>query len=121
MSVIFTDVMTADFFKVLNHGHFLSRVIGEIPGVTAEPLSKGSTRLKWKAAEGANAYVILSKTGSDKAAFNPPVTVTGTQYTDKNRPPGKVMYYWVYGIYKKKNGAVSAAGKISPYAWAVVP
>ena len=99
----------------------LGRVIGEIPGVTAEQLSKGSTRLRWKAADGANAYVILSKTGSEKAAFNPPVTVTGTQYTDKNRPSGKVMYYWVYGIYKNKNGAVSAAGKISPYAWAVVP
>ena len=77
----------------------------------------GGSRLTWLPAAGANAYIILSKTGSPMAPYNQAVTVSGTGYTDTAASAGKVTYYWVYGIYQRYGSSI-AAGPVSSYAWA---
>ncbi|MBR3643499.1 MAG: Ig-like domain-containing protein, partial [Parasporobacterium sp.] len=103
--------------KLSNYVWALGRKISTIENVTAKE-EKGSVKLEWTAAEGANGYVILSKSGSDKVPFNEPVYVDSTSAAI---PSGSgVHFFWVYGIYKNAEGKIIAAGKVSPYAWAVV-
>ncbi len=79
---------------------------------------KNGIKLTWSSATGANAYVVLSKTGSSKSPYNKAVTVTGTSYVDTAAPSGKVTYYWVHGVYQKNKSSI-AAGPMSSYAWAI--
>lgn len=92
------------------------RWVDQVRNLKASPGS-GGTKLSWSAASGANAYVILSRTGSPEAPYNPAVTVTGTSYTDTASAEGQVTYYWVHGIYKRYGSAI-AAGPTSSFAWA---
>lgn len=102
--------------ELSNYVWALGRTVDTVEKVTTNATANG-IELSWPAASGANAYVILSKTGSAKAAFNPKVAVTGTSYTDKAK--AGVQFYWVYAVYNNKDGKTLAAGKVSPYAWAV--
>lgn len=61
---------------------------------------------------------MLSKTGSNTAPFNAPVEVEGTSCTVKAEA-GKVQFYWVYATYTNADGNRVAAGKVSPFAWAI--
>ena len=79
--------------------------------------SGNALRISWSGDAGANSYVIMSKTGSSKAAFNKNITVNGTSYTDRNISAGQIKYYWVYGIYRDGNGKIMAAGPVSDYSW----
>ena len=100
-----------------NYVWALGRTVGSIEKVTASG-TKGGVSLSWAAAQGANGYVILSKTGSNKAAFNAPVRTSVPSYTD-TAASGTVKFYWVYAVYNGQSGNTMAAGKVSPFAWAV--
>lgn len=93
------------------------RIVDAVAKVTTVADNDG-VKLSWPDASGANSYVILSKTGSNKAAFNHPMYTDDTIFVDKTAASGEVTYYWVYGVYKNANGTVLAAGKISPFIWA---
>jgi len=103
--------------ELSNYVWAIGRVVAPVAELKAEA-AKGGVNLTWIAADGANAYVILSKTDSNKAAFNAPVEVTGTSYTAKAEA-GKVQFYWVYAIYNNAEGRRVVAGKVSPFAWAI--
>ena len=75
--------------------------------------------LSWPAADGANEYVILSKTGSPKAAFDRPASASRLTWTDSGAKPGEVRFYWVYGVYRDAEGRIIAAGGVSSYAWGI--
>ncbi len=94
----------------------LGRYMDSVTGLKTRS-GAGQVTLSWDAEPGANAYVILSRTGSPKAAFNPRVTVTGTSYTDSGK--SGVIYYWVLPIYNNASGQTIAAGTLSDYAWGV--
>ena len=96
----------------------LGRRVGETRKVTAQAGTAG-VKLTWDAVEGANGYVVLSKSGSDKAAFNPQVKTTNCVYVDTKAESGITQFYWVYAVYNNAGGQTVAAGKASPYAWAV--
>ena len=96
---------------------FRSRLVAQVKNLTAKQAGD-SVELSWDAAEGANAYVILSKSGSADSAFRSSVQVKNTFYSDD---PGKgVHFYWVYAVYANDEGRIFAAGKTSQYAWAMV-
>jgi len=95
----------------------LGRVVGKVMKVEAVA-GEGGISLDWDNVVGANAYVILSKTGSNDAAFNAPVCVEGSEYADTGIASGTVKFYWVYGVYTNEAGKTLAAGKTSPFAWA---
>ena len=103
--------------KLSNYVYAVGRSLGQVTGLKA---SGGSRRvsLSWNKVSGANAYVILSKTGSNKAAFNKSIMVTSNSYIDTNVKSGSVMYYWVYAVYNVSTGTITA-GKVSNFAWAV--
>lgn len=103
--------------KLGNYVYALGRNVGNTGKVTATVVNNG-VKLSWNKVSGANSYVILSKTGSNKAAFNTPMYTNKTSFIDTTAPSGKVTYYWVYGVYKNASGTVLAAGNISPFAWA---
>ena len=95
----------------------LGRLVAQVKNLTAKQAGD-SVELSWDAAEGANAYVILSKSGSADSAFRSSVQVKNTFYSDD---PGKgVHFYWVYAVYANDEGRIFAAGKTSQYAWAMV-
>lgn len=95
----------------------LGRVVGKVTKVAAVA-GKDGIELDWADVTGANSYVILSKTGSNKADFNAPVAVTESEYKDASVAAGTVKFYWVYGTYTNADGKTLAAGKTSPFAWA---
>ena len=101
-----------------NYVWALGRTVGQVRKVTAKS-GKGGISLSWDPASGANGYVILSKSGSNKAAFNAPVRTAGTSYTDTRAASGVTQFYWVYAVYNNAAGKTQAAGRVSPYAWAV--
>ncbi|MBR3643893.1 MAG: hypothetical protein IKN57_10330, partial [Parasporobacterium sp.] len=92
------------------------RTVGAVGKVTALSGTKGVS-LSWDAADGADAYVVLSRSGSASAPFNETIVTSDTGCTI-DCDPG-VYFFWVYGIYMK-DGKTLAAGKVSPYTWAVV-
>lgn len=102
--------------KLGNYVYALGRNVGNTGKVTATVVNNG-VKLSWNKVSGANSYVILSKTGSNKAAFNTPMYTNKTSFIDITASSGKVTYYWVYGVYKNASGTVLAAGNISPFAW----
>jgi len=95
----------------------LGRVVGKVTRVAAVATENG-IELDWADVTGANSYVILSKTGSNEAAFNAPVAVEDSDYVDAGVAAGTVKFYWVYGTYTNEDGKTLAAGKTSPFAWA---
>ena len=100
-----------------NYVYALGRTIGAVETLTAQATTTG-INLSWNSAEDANGFVILSKTGSAKAAFDAPITTDKTTYTD-TAPAGTVKFYWVYAAYNGANGKPMVVGKVSPFAWAV--
>ena len=95
----------------------LGRTVGTVQAVKVK--TEGNTvNLSWNETTGANSFVILSKTGSSGASFNPVIKTNGTSYSYK--PGAGVHFYWVYATYNNTDGKTLAAGKVSPYAWAVV-
>jgi len=95
----------------------LGRVVGKVFKVEAVA-TEGGIELDWDNVVGANAYVILSKTGSNDADFNAPVCVESSEYAETGLAAGTVKFFWVYGIYNNEDGKTLAAGKTSPFAWA---
>jgi len=95
----------------------LGRVVGKVTKVAAVATENG-IELDWADVTGANSYVILSKTGSNKADFNAPVKVEDSDFIDAGVAAGTVKFYWVYGTYTNEDGKTLAAGKTSPFAWA---
>ena len=104
--------------QLSNYVWALGRIVGQVQKVTAQA-GKSGIKLSWNAVDGANGYVILSKTGSSKAAFNAPVKTAETSYTDMSAASGVTQFYWVYAVYNNAAGQTQAAGKVSPFAWAV--
>lgn len=96
----------------------LGRVVAATGKVFATATEDG-IELSWAAVNGANSYVVMSKTGSADAAFNASVATDTTTFVDTNAAAGEVTYYWVYATYKNADGKVLAAGKTSPFAWAI--
>lgn len=96
----------------------LGRVVAATSKVTATATEDG-IELNWAAVSGANSYVVMSKTGSADAEFNASVATDTTTYVDTTAASGEVTYYWVYATYKNADGKVLAAGKTSPFAWAI--
>ena len=94
----------------------IGRVLEGVDALKAETVEEG-IKLSWDPVENANGYVILSKTGSNKAPFNEPVRVPGTVYLNTMAEEG-LSLYWVYAVYTDKAGNIVAAGEVSPYAWA---
>ena len=94
----------------------LARTLGQVQKVSTKTTDTG-VALSWDAVEGANGYVILSKSGSASAAFNAPVKTEGTSWVDSTADG--VQFYWVYATYTNAEGKTLAAGQVSPYAWAV--
>ena len=95
----------------------IGRTLDQVQKVHAAA-GEGSIELSWGVVSGANGYVVLSKTGSGTAPFNAPVEVSGTTYTAEAEA-GKVQFYWVYATYTNADGEKIAAGKVSPYTWAI--
>lgn len=96
----------------------LGRVVSTTGKVTAVATEDG-VELSWDAVSGANSYVVMSKTGSSTAAFNASVATDTNSFVDTAAASGEVTYYWVYATYKNADGKVLAAGKTSPFAWAI--
>lgn len=96
----------------------LGRVVAATGKVFATATEDG-IELSWAAVNGANSYVVMSKTGSADAAFNASVATDTNTFVDTNAEAGEVTYYWVYATYKNADGKVLAAGKTSPFAWAI--
>ena len=96
----------------------LGRVVAATSKVTAVATEDG-IELNWASVSGANSYVVLSKTGSADAEFNASVATDTTTFVDTAAEAGEVTYYWVYATYKNADGKVLAAGKTSPFAWAI--
>lgn len=96
----------------------LGRVVAATSKVTATATEDG-IELNWAAVSGANSYVVMSKTGSADAEFNASVATDTTTYVDTTASSGEVTYYWVYATYKNADGKALAAGKTSPFAWAI--
>ena len=92
------------------------RTIGDIVNVSAEAAGEGIV-LKWNKVTGANSYVVLSNSGSSKADFNPPKRTLTNTFTDTGKTG--LQFYWVYAVYANDKGQIYAAGKVSPYAWAI--
>lgn len=89
--------------------------VGQVKNFQAKTAAKGTT-LTWSAAEGANGYVILSRTGSPSARRNADIVVNNTtSYADLSAPAGAVTYYWVYGTYTVGNKRM-ASGRLSAYS-----
>lgn len=103
--------------ELSNYVWGIGRVVGQVKSLTATA-AEGTVELSWSAVSGANGYVVLSKTGSNTAPFNAPVEVEGTSCTVKAEA-GKVQFYWVYATYTNADGNRVAAGKVSPFAWAI--
>ena len=70
-------------------------------------------KLTWDAVEGANGYVVRSKSGSDKTAFNPQAKTTNSVYVDTKAESGATQFYWVYAVCNNTDGKTLAAGKVS--------
>lgn len=103
--------------QLSNYVWGIGRVVGQVQKVTATG-AEGAVELSWNAVSGANGYVILSKTGSNTAPFNAAVETTETSATVKAEA-GAVQFYWVYATYTNADGNKVAAGKCSPFAWAI--
>ncbi len=104
--------------KLSKYVYALGRTIGKVTSVTTKATKEG-VNLSWSSVDNANAYVVLSKTGSPTAAYNLPYTTTGRDIIDTEAKTGQVMYYWVYAVYCDYVGRVLVAGPVSPFAWAV--
>lgn len=93
-----------------NYVYAIGRIIDPV-GTIKTTSGVGRVDLSWGPANGANAYIVLIKTGNKTDRQ----VTTKTSYTDYTS--GEIRYYWVYGVYKGSNGNTIVAGKLSPYAW----
>lgn len=95
----------------------IGRVIDTVTDV--EAVSLDGIRLSWTAAEGANEYVVLSKTNTPNASFNEPIRTVDLTVMDDQPEKGHVMFYWVYGLYRNPEGRIIASGGLSSYVWVI--
>ena len=107
--------------NVGNYVWAIGRKIAKPAGVKAIshyiPKTAGAL-LSWNAVEGANSYIIYSRSGKTGMPTYKAETIA-LQFQDIGGP-GELRFYWVYGIYRDKNGNIVAAGPMSDYAWAVL-
>ena len=98
----------------------IGRTIGKVGNITVKPgvMIAHSMLLDWPAVQGANGYVVLSKTKGN-SFFNPVKVQTSVGAIDIVNQKGEVRFYWVYGIYTDKNGKRLCAGPISDYVWGI--
>lgn len=104
--------------ELSNYVYAIGRTLESVKRVNVKSSDEG-IGLTWEKVPNANGYVVLSKTGSNQAAFDPPVTAREAVYLDESAVPGQVNYYWVYATYSDEDGRILVAGPVSPYAWGI--
>ena len=98
----------------------IGRTIGKVGNITVKQgkMIEHSILLDWPAVQGANGYVVLSKTKGN-SYFNPVKVQTSVGAIDIVNNKGEIRFYWVYGIFTDKYGRRLCAGPVSDYVWGI--
>lgn len=107
--------------QVGGYVYALGRTVDKVKNVRAISAAVGGfpgAKISWDPAQGANSYVLVSRTGKS-GPLNLPVEISAREFEDAGNS-GDLMFYWVYGVYRDSNGHVLCAGPMSDYAWAVL-